>query len=165
MFTKNNKLYEISLYPYRSLNKIGFFILMFALGLVSFIAGIIFMLKGAWPVFGFFGLDVLLVYIFFKINFKSGKKKEVIILTKNKLIIKIYNSEKTFKIFKLDSSWLKINLIKLKNHTSKLQISSKNKSIIIGSFLRYHEKIDVIYSLEKALKKYHFNYAKVNVSN
>ena len=33
------------------------------------------MLKGAWPVFGFFGLDVLLVYIFFKINFKSGKKK------------------------------------------------------------------------------------------
>ena len=123
------------------------------------------MLKGAWPVFGFFGLDVLLVYIFFKINFKSGKKKEVITLTKNKLIIKIYNSEKTFKTFKLDSNWLKINLIKLKNHTNKLQISSKNKSIIIGSFLRYQEKIDVIYSLEKALKKYHFNYAKVNVSN
>ena len=158
-------LYKITLYPYRSLNKTGFFLLMLALGLISFTAGVIFMLKGAWPVFGFFGLDVLLVYIFFKINFKSGKKKEVIILTKNKLIIKIYNSEKTFKIFKLDSSWLKINLIKLKNHTSKLQISSKNKSIIIGSFLRYHEKIDVIYSLEKALKKYHFNYAKVNVSN
>ena len=37
---------------------------MFALGLISFAAGIIFMLKGAWPVFGFFGLDVLLVYIF-----------------------------------------------------------------------------------------------------
>ena len=69
MFAKNKKLYEISLYPYRSLNKTGFFILMFALGFVSFIAGIIFMLKGAWPVFGFFGLDVLLVYIFFKINF------------------------------------------------------------------------------------------------
>jgi len=165
MFIKNKRLYEITLYPYRSLNKLGFFILMFVLAFISFVAGIIFMLKGAWPVFGFFGLDVLLVYIFFKINFKSGKKKEVIILTKNKLIIKIYNSEKTFKTFKLDSNWLKINLIKLKNHTSKLQISSKNKSIIIGSFLRYQEKIDVIYSLEKALKKYHFNYAKVNVSN
>ena len=93
------------------------------------------------------------------------KKKEVIILTKNKLIIKIYNSEKTFKTFKLDSNWLKINLIKLKNHISKLQISSKNKSIIIGSFLRHQEKIEVIYSLEKALKKYNFNYTKVNVSN
>ena len=75
MFTNNKQLYEITLYPYRSLNKSGFFILMFILTLISFVAGIIFMLKGAWPVFGFFGLDVLLVYIFFKINFKSGKKK------------------------------------------------------------------------------------------
>ena len=68
MFYKNKRLYRITLYPYRSLNKTGFFLLMFVLGLFSFIAGIMFMLKGAWPVFGFFGLDVLLVYIFFKIN-------------------------------------------------------------------------------------------------
>ena len=165
MFTKNKKLYEISLYPYRSLNKTGFFILMFALGLISFIAGIIFMLKGAWPVFGFFGLDVLLVYIFFKINFKSGKKKEIIILTKNQLIIEVYNSKKILKKHYLDANWLKINLTKLKNEMSKLQISSKNKSIIVGSFLRHQEKNDVIYSLEKALKKYNFNYRKENVSN
>ena len=68
-------LYKITLYPYRSLNKTGFFLLMLALGLISFTAGVIFMLKGAWPVFGFFGLDVLLVYIFFKINFKNEKKR------------------------------------------------------------------------------------------
>ena len=42
MINKNNKLYEISLYPYRSLNKTGFFILMFSLGLISFVAGMIF---------------------------------------------------------------------------------------------------------------------------
>ena len=165
MFTTNKKLYEITLYPYRSLNKFGFFILMFTLAFISFVAGIIFMLKGAWPVFGFFGLDVLLVYIFFKINFRSGKKKEIIILTKNNLIIKIYNSEKILKTFKLDPGWLKINLIKLKNHTSKLQISSKNKSIVVGSFLRYQEKAEVLRSLQKALKKFHFPYAKVNATN
>ena len=48
---------------------------------------------------------------------------------------------------------------------SELQISSKKKSIIIGSFLRYQEKIGVVKSLKKALKKYHFAYAKINVSN
>ena len=165
MINKNNKLYEISLYPYRSLNKTGFFILMFSLGFVSFVAGIIFMIKGAWPVFGFFGLDVLLVYIFFKINFKSGKKKEILILTKNQLIIEFYNSKKISKTYYLDAHWLQIRLSKLKNEMSKLKISSKNKSIIIGSFLRYQEKIDVVKSLKKALKKYHFNYAKVDVAN
>ena len=71
-------LYKITLYPYRSLNKLGFFLLMFVLALFSFIAGIIFMLKGAWPVFGFFGLDVFLVYVFFKLSFKSGEEFEVI---------------------------------------------------------------------------------------
>ena len=138
---------------------------MFALGLISFIAGIIFMLKGAWPVFGFFGLDVLLVYIFFKINFRSGKKKEILILTKNQLIIEFYNSKKISKTYYLDAHWLQIRLSKLKNEMSKLKISSKNKSIIIGSFLRYQEKIDVVKSLKKALKKYHFNYAKIDVAN
>jgi len=165
MINKNNKLYEISLYPYRSLNKTGFFILMFSLGLISFVAGIIFMIKGAWPVFGFFGLDVLLVYIFFKINFRSGKKKEILILTKNQLIIEFYNSKKISKTYYLDAHWLQIRLSKLKNEMSKLKISSKNKSIIIGSFLRYQEKIDVVKSLKKALKKYHFNYAKIDVAN
>ena len=123
------------------------------------------MIKGAWPVFGFFGLDVLLVYIFFKINFRSGKKKEILILTKNQLIIEFYNSKKISKTYYLDAHWLQIRLSKLKNEMSKLKISSKNKSIIIGSFLRYQEKIDVVKSLKKALKKYHFNYAKIDVAN
>ena len=48
---------------------------------------------------------------------------------------------------------------------SKLKISSKNKSIIVGSFLRHKEKLDVIKSLKTALKKNHFNYARVNVTN
>ena len=123
------------------------------------------MLKGAWPVFGFFGLDVLLVYIFFKINFKSGKKKERILLTSNKLIIEFYESQKIVKTYFLNPNWLKINLIQLKNQTSKLQISSINKKIIIGSFLRYQEKKQVIKSLQKVLKQNHFNFTNVNASN
>jgi len=165
MINKNNKLYEISLYPYRSLNKTGFFILMFSLGFVSFVAGIIFMIKGAWPVFGFFGLDVLLVYIFFKINFRSGKKKEVLILTKNKLIVEFYDSKKISKTYYLDANWLQIHLSELKNEMSKLKISSNGKSVIVGAFLRHQEKMAILRSLKKVLKKYRFNYAKIDVSN
>ena len=123
------------------------------------------MLKGAWPVFGFFGLDVLLVYIFFKINFKSGKKKERILLTSNQLIIEFYESQKIIETCFLNPNWLKINLIQLKNQTSKLQISSINKAIIIGSFLRYQEKKKVIELLQKVLKQNHFNFTNVNASN
>ena len=47
--------------PHRSLGSTGFLILMLAIGGVSFVSGMVFLLLGAWPIFGFLGLDVLLV--------------------------------------------------------------------------------------------------------
>src|SRR5262245_46469945 len=58
--------------PHRSLNRIGFIILMSSVCLVSFIGGIVFLMAGAWPVFGFFGLDVALLYWAFKLNYAQA---------------------------------------------------------------------------------------------
>ena len=156
---KNKNLYSITLKPYRSLNKIGFITMMVVLCGFSFITGIIFMKKGAWPVFGFFGLDILLVYIFFRLSFKSGKEFEIVNLTKKKLIIKKYKEKKIIKTFILDANWVKIQIQNPLEQSSKLQISSKNKSIIIGSFLRLDEKIEVLQNIENALRKHNFGYA------
>lgn len=156
----NKNLYSLTLKPYRSLNKLGFFILMLILCIFSFVAGIMFIKIGAWPVFGFFGLDVLLVYICFKINFMSGKKFEVINLTKTNLIIEKYGPKKIEKIYKLNPNWIKIKILNVKNRASKVIIKSKNKSIVIGSFLRPQEKIEIVETLKKALKKYNFHYVE-----
>ena len=51
-------LFSATLTPHRSLGRTGFVILMLAVGGVSFVAGLVFLIAGAWPVFGFFGLDV-----------------------------------------------------------------------------------------------------------
>ena len=55
------KIFSALLTPHRSLGPTGFLILMACLGGLSFVSGIIFVSLGAWPVFGFFGLDVLLI--------------------------------------------------------------------------------------------------------
>ena len=39
------------------------------------------LLAGAWPVIGFFGLDVALIYLAFKLNYRSGRLYETIELT------------------------------------------------------------------------------------
>ena len=64
--------------PYRSLGPRGFLVLMGLIGLVSFIAGLAFYSIGAWPVMGFFGLDALLVYGAFKLNYRDARKFEVV---------------------------------------------------------------------------------------
>ena len=62
--------------PHRSLGSRGFLILMLAIGAVSFVSGMVFLLLGAWPVFGFLGLDVLLVYVAFRANYRAARAYE-----------------------------------------------------------------------------------------
>src|ERR1700676_382632 len=53
------KLFSALLTPHRSLNRTGFLVLMGSVGTVGFAAGLAFLLMGAWPVFGFFGIEKL----------------------------------------------------------------------------------------------------------
>ena len=69
-------LFSAIITPHRSLSSIGFLVLMAAIGIVSFLAGILFLVLGAWPVVGFFGLDVLLIYWAFRINYRARVVRE-----------------------------------------------------------------------------------------
>ncbi len=69
-------LFSAIVTPHRSLGTLGFVVVMVAVGLVSFAAGLAFLLMGAWPVFGFFGLDVLLVYLAFRANYRAAAAYE-----------------------------------------------------------------------------------------
>ena len=60
-------LFDAILRPHRSLGPRGFLALMIFVALVSFAAGIAFVSIGAWPVFGFFGLDALALYVAFRL--------------------------------------------------------------------------------------------------
>jgi len=71
------------LLPHRSLGRKGFIILMGVISLVSFITGIAFYMQGAWPVLGFFGLDVLLIYGAFRLNYRAARLRETIELTQS----------------------------------------------------------------------------------
>src|ERR1700745_771026 len=55
-------IFSAVLTPHRSLSRKGFLALMLVAGGASLAMGTTFLLVGAWPVFGFCGLDVLLLY-------------------------------------------------------------------------------------------------------
>ena len=84
-------LFSARVTPHRSLNRTGFMVLMIFIGTVSFVAGIAFLLMGAWPVLGFFGLDVLVIYWAFRINFRSAEATEDIVVTPTELRVRRVN--------------------------------------------------------------------------
>ena len=73
--------------PHRSLSPKGFAVLMTLVCIVSFGTGLLFYLLGAWPVVGFMGLDVALIYIAFKLNYRAARLYETVDLTPSALTV------------------------------------------------------------------------------
>jgi len=82
------ELFSALLTPHRSLNRTGFLVLMGFISVVGFAAGLAFLLMGAWPVMGFFGLDVLAIYWAFRVNFLRGRASEDISVTPSELRVR-----------------------------------------------------------------------------
>ena len=77
--------YDTVLKPHRSLPPKGFVVLMLVLAGASFAIGLVFVLNGAWPVTPFFGLDVGLVYLAFRLSYRQARQTEALQLTEDSL--------------------------------------------------------------------------------
>ncbi len=66
-------VFDATITPHRSLGQNGFRIVMTLVCLSSVISSIPFVVLGAWPVAGFFGIDVLALFIAFQVNFRHAR--------------------------------------------------------------------------------------------
>jgi uncharacterized membrane protein len=107
--TPEPTLFSAIITPHRSLSGTGFVILMAALGGLSFAAGMMFLLLGAWPVFGFLGLDVLLVYWAFRANYRSGRAYEEVMVTASELRVRKVSHRGKVAEWTLNPLWVRLD--------------------------------------------------------
>jgi|SRR5579864_1051524 len=146
------KLFSALLTPHRSLNRSGFLIVMSFLSVVSFAAGVAFLLMGAWPVFGFFGLDVLAVYWAFKINFRRAKAYEEILVTPNELRLRRVSHRGHVMEWTFNPIWVQLDQeIHEEFGVERLYLVSKGRRVAVASFLGAAEKASFAKALMAAL--------------
>ena len=147
------ELFSALLTPHRSLNRTGFLMLMGFLGTVSFAAGLAFLLMGAWPVFGFFGLDMLAIYWAFRVNFRNAKATEEIRVTPFELRIRRVSHRGDVVEWVLNPLWVQLDQkIHAEFGIEKLYLVSKGRSISIARFLGADEKASFAKALTAALQ-------------
>ena len=147
------ELFSALLTPHRSLNRTGFLVLMAFLSVVSFAAGLAFLLMGAWPVFGFFGLDVLVIYWAFRINFRRAKASEEIRVTPSELRVRRVSHRGHVVEFVLNPLWVQLDQkIHAEYGIEKLYLLSKGRRVAIASFLGPDEKASFAKALTAALQ-------------
>jgi uncharacterized membrane protein len=145
-------LFSAIITPYRSLSGAGFLIVMVLFGAVSFVTGVFFLTLGAWPVMGFFGLDVLLLYWAFRINYRDAAAYEEVRVTPSELVMRKVSRRGEVREWKLNPAWARLHR---ETHEEfgiqHLFLVSHGKRLSIASFLGPHEKESFADALAAAL--------------
>ena len=146
--------FDLVLRPNMSLSRRGFFWLMVFFTAISVIVGGYFWSLGAWPVFGFFGLDVALLYGAFRLNYRYGKRYETLSMADEKLVFSQVTALGTARQWEFDPYWVRVTLERFGaqgEDIGALILSSHGKYVSVGAFLAPEERESLAASLQATL--------------
>jgi len=147
-------LFSAIVTPHRSLSSTGFLIVMAALSAVSFAAGIVFLMLGAWPVFGFFGLDVLLVYWAFRANYRAAAAYEEVTVTTSELRVRKVSHRGKVAEWTLNPLWVKLDCVTDEEFgMESLFLVSGGRKLPVAAFLGPQEKEGFAQALGAAISE------------
>jgi uncharacterized membrane protein len=147
-------LFSAIITPHRSLSQIGFLIVMTMIGGISFVTGMFFYLIGAWPVLGFFGLDVLLVYIAFRANYRAAAAYEQVTVTPSELTVRRVSHRGEIAEWTLNPVWTQLDRQTHEEFgVERLFLVSRGRRLPIANFLGAAEKANFATALAAALSE------------
>jgi uncharacterized membrane protein len=150
--TREPTIFSAVLTPHRSLSRGGFLVLMLVLGGISFATGMVFLLAGAWPVFGFCGLDVLLVYLAFKVSYRRAKAYEQVTVTPSELTVRKVSHYGRISEWTLNPLWVRLDrVVHAEFGIERLFLVSHGRRLAIAGFLGPEEKASFALALSAAL--------------
>lgn len=122
--------------PHRSLGRTGFFILMSALLFGWAVTGVFMLSHGAWPVFGFFGLDVLAVYVAFRLNYRAARACEEVSVSRTALDIRKVAASGKAQAHHFNPFWAKFSVARhAEIGITRMDVLAQGETVPIGSFL------------------------------
>ncbi len=147
-------VFSAVLRPYRSLSPRGFGILMAAIVFCSFSIGFAFWLMGAWPVVGFCGLDILLIQLAFRLNYRAARAAEEIRLTRSKLLVTSITPRGAATETGFNPYWARLEVDRHPEvGVTALRIASHGARLAIGAFLPPSEREKFADAFSAALAK------------
>jgi len=144
-------LFDAELRPHRSLSPRGFGILMLVVGCTAFGVALGFLLAGAWPVFGFMGLDVLLLFLAFRWSYRTGRTVETVSLTEAALTIRRIDHWGAQREWQFQPYWVRLTSDGPEVPGGAITLGSHGRSVRIGAFLTADERQSLHQSLTQAL--------------
>jgi uncharacterized membrane protein len=148
------RLFEARIVPHRSLTPRGFRALMVLFTVISVASAIPFVLFGAWPVAGFMGLDVAILYLAFRANFRAARAYEDIRVTPLELLLAKVTAKGLRREWRFHPAWVRLDRQEHEDFgLLRLSLCSRGRSIEVAHFLGPDQKADFASNLSRALSE------------
>jgi uncharacterized membrane protein len=147
-------VFEALLYPRRSLGRRGYLIL--TIGTAAIIGGyaLVFLLMGAWPIFGFLGGEWFLFWYLFTHHHRGNARSERIRLYADHLVFERRDAKGAVVVERLQPYWLNVILERPDEPDNALYLRSHGRSIRVGDFLSPDERRDLARELRQVLDRH-----------
>jgi uncharacterized membrane protein len=106
---------------------------------------------GAWPICGFFGLDVAALYLAFRLSYRSARRREVLRLAGDDFTVERVDIHGERHLWRFQPFWLRIVLEEHSAESNRLLIASHGNSLVIGDFLPPGTRRELAATLRAAL--------------
>lgn len=147
-------LFAATIAPHRSLPPRGLFWIMAGLSAFGFCSGIGFVLAGAWPVTGFFGLDIALLYLAFRLSYRSARQSESLRLTGKALDVERIDVRGERRRWRFEPAWLRVLVEEEDNGRGRVLLASHGKTVSLGAFLNADERRGLAAGLRAGLQRW-----------
>ena len=154
---ENGETIVITLWPYRSLSLQGFRILIAVLASLMSLIGLGFYLIGAWPVVGFLGLEIFIVWYAFKWNYRSGQLVETVAITPQQVDIIRTDWRGRSRTICLNGVWIKAELDTKEKKRCRLYLRHHAIKLEIGAFMPPAEKPSLAVALNEAFARLRYD--------
>jgi uncharacterized membrane protein len=145
-------LFRALLTPHRSLGRKGFAVLMGVLIAIWVGIGIAFMSLGAWPVVGFFGLDVLALYLAFRWNYRAARAREEVSVSRTQVDIRKVAPSGRAEEHRFNPFWTRfaVDRHELLGIT-RMAVEGEGQQVPIGGFLNPDDRESFATAFGRAL--------------
>lgn len=145
-------IFRALLLPHRSLGRTGFIVLMSILGLVWLGTGLFFLSIGAWPVFGFFGLDMLAIYIAFRLNYRAARAREEVSVSRLALDIVKTAPSGSSETHHFRTFWARLRISRHEEiGITGMAVEGEGRNVPIGAFLNPDDRESFATAFGRAL--------------
>jgi uncharacterized membrane protein len=137
--------------PPRSLSPRGFNRVMTALGAFSFAVGLTFLVQGAWPITGFLGLEILALWLVFRMSFRQQCARTYVRVTADDVVVRKVDGWGRERRARLAASFARVEYDRTANGPAALRLTASSKAYALGEFLTPRERESFARRLDQAL--------------